>query len=151
VARLLGTDRDAAFVKGLAPSAKELRLDLRLRFLPQPEIDALCRVAVAGVFPYTRFSAQSGAATLAAGWGLPVIVTDVGALAELAVDERMLVAAGSVAALAAAMNHILGQPDALRLRAVQYAHCTAFAWPKVAERHADLYANLLRGSGIRPA
>lgn len=142
VARLLGTRRQAEYLHGLVPQARELRLDLRLRYLSNEEIDALCRIGSGGAFAYTRFSGQSGAATMAAGWGLPLIVSRLGALGELAIDEQVRVIPDSIDDLARAIDHLLSRHDEATLRERQRERCVAISWPIVAARHADLYSRI---------
>jgi len=144
IARLLGTDRDAARLR-CALDAPDLRSRVHLRegFQPDADIDALLRVSDLAVFPYVRFASQSGAACRAAGMGRPVLVSDVGGLPDLAIDRSWIVAAGDVGALSAALLDRLGSPGLRESRQRQIDHVKCYDWANIAASHAGLYRDLV--------
>ena len=146
--------RVAAFMLGTGRTAREIttlledrelrhRVILREQFLPDEVIDACCRVADVAVFPYDRFSGQSGAATRAAGWGLPLVVSRVGALPDLAVDERFVCMPGDDAGLARILVSFLSDSGrSADARKEQLARVEPFCWDHVAQQHLAMYSEL---------
>jgi glycosyltransferase involved in cell wall biosynthesis len=65
-------------------------------FLPDEMIDSLVRVSEFSVFPYEKFESQSGAACRAVGLGSPVLVSSVGGLPDLVIDESWIVEPGNL-------------------------------------------------------
>jgi glycosyltransferase involved in cell wall biosynthesis len=63
-------------------AAERLPVEVLDRAVPEAEVPALFAGAALAVLPYGEFHAQSGVLHLAIGYGLPVVVTDVGALGE---------------------------------------------------------------------
>ena len=97
------------------------------------------------MFPYRAELDQSGALLRALGAGVPAVVYDVGGLAEPV--ERFgagrVVPAGDVAGLAAALDELLGDSDALaRARAGALAAREALTWDASAAGHLALYRSL---------
>jgi len=144
VARRLGTDSYAELLKGkLASPALAGRVHLIEGFLPDNTIDALLRVADLAVFPYEKFSSQSAAACRAAGMGCPVLVSNLGGLPDLAMDNTWLVEPSDTAGLVQQLSFKLDLDD-LRseLRQAQLRKVAAFDWRKVGSQHAALYREL---------
>ncbi len=85
------------------------------RWVSEAEIDGFFRQASLVTLPYTSAS-QSGVAAIAAGYGLPVIATRTGGLPEQISDGEtgLLVAPGSAAELAAAIERLLDDPALAR-------------------------------------
>lgn len=144
VAHLLGTRRVAHELKALLEDETlARRVVFKEGFIEDGEIDALCRIAELGVFPYERFSGQSGAATRAAGWGMPLLVSDVGGLPDLVPNASCVVQPGDAHQLAERLLALLGDPSELdELRHLHKSHLASAAWEHVAEQHAILYSNL---------
>ena len=119
------------------------RIEWRLGYLPQAEVDRLMRDATLAVFPYRGGESASGALATALGHGRPAVVSDV--LGEL-VEEH---GAGTVVpredpgALAAAIRELLDDPAALN-RAFQGTEAArrALSWDAIAETHERLYSDL---------
>ena len=119
------------------------RVILRDQFVPDDVIDAYCRIAAVAVFPYDRFSGQSGAATRAGSWGTPLIVSRTGALPSLAIDDDFIVRPGDCDALAHTLERLLGgQPGLPEIRQRQLARITPFYWDQIAVQHATVYREL---------
>jgi glycosyltransferase involved in cell wall biosynthesis len=118
------------------------RVEWRLGFLPDAEIGELLQQAAAVVLPY-RHAGASGVLATALGRGRPVVVTDVGGLAETVREygAGLVVPPDDVDALAAACRAVLADPipsyrGALAARA-------ALGWEAAAEAHERLYEELL--------
>jgi glycosyltransferase involved in cell wall biosynthesis len=81
----------------------------------------------------------------AAACGTPSIVTDVGGLPEVVapLDRSLIVGAGDVPALAARIADAAN--GALPSRGETRAFAETFSWPKLAERHRELYRRLRAG------
>jgi glycosyltransferase involved in cell wall biosynthesis len=90
-------------------------VELRDRRIADDEAEALFRSAAALVLPY-RDATQSALAAAAYAFGVPVILTEVGALPEYVVpgETGWLVPAGDAGALAAALQEALADPARLR-------------------------------------
>lgn len=124
------------------------RIDWRLGYLPEQEVERLMRDATLAVFPYRGGESASGALATALGHGRPAVVSDV--LGEL-VEEH---GAGAVvpredhAALAAAIRGLLDDSAALEraFRGTEAAR-RALSWDAIAEAHERLYSDLLARVG----
>jgi glycosyltransferase involved in cell wall biosynthesis len=81
---LAGAFPDAAFSREIRDrvAAERLVVEILDRVIPESEIPALYGGAALAVLPYTEFHAQSGVLHLALAYGVPAVVTDVGALGE---------------------------------------------------------------------
>jgi glycosyltransferase involved in cell wall biosynthesis len=120
------------------------RIDWRLGYLPDREVDQLMHDATIAVFPYRGRASASGPLATALGHGRPVVATDV--LGEI-VEEfsaGIVVPQDDPAALAAGINHLLDDPAALEeaFRGTERARA-ALSWSAIAEAHERLYADLL--------
>ena len=122
------------------------RIDWRLGFLPEAEVDELMREAAAVVLPYRRTDA-SGVLATAIGHGRPAVVTDVGSLGETVRDfgAGEVVPPGDHEALAAACARLLGDPKVLEAayRGALAAR-EALTWDAAAEAHERVYEGVLR-------
>lgn len=68
--------------------SRRVPIDLRARFLTEPEVDELFVTHSAVVLPYTRaFRAQSGVIYDAIAYGMPVVASTVGGLGDLMVEH----------------------------------------------------------------
>jgi glycosyltransferase involved in cell wall biosynthesis len=121
------------------------RVEWRLGFLPEAEIDRALAEATVAVFPYRAELDQSGALLRALGAGVPAVVYDVGGLADpvRAFGAGRVVGAGDVDGLAAALEELLGDADALAAaRAGAEAARDALTWDASAASHLALYRSL---------
>lgn len=101
-------------VAGRGPTAFELT-DRRVRFeasyVPEAELEAFFGSMSLAVLPYTEAS-QTGAGSTALGYGIPIVLSRVGGLADLALDDTYLVDPGDERALAAAIvRHVDDGPE----------------------------------------
>jgi glycosyltransferase involved in cell wall biosynthesis len=112
------------------------------RYLPIEDIGPLVRTATVVALPY-RSGTASGVLQAAYAFDRPVVVTDVGSLAE-AVDDGetgFVVPAGDPAALAAALLKVVSDPDeaaAMGNRAGRVAR-ERFGWGPIARTVLDTY------------
>lgn len=123
------------------------RIDWRLGFLPDDEVERVLADASVVVLPYRRWVDASGVLALAVGHGLPIVASDVGNLGET-VEEfgaGEVVPPDDVAALAAACVRLLSD-DGRRTNAVRGALRAreALTWEAAAGRHEALYAELVQ-------
>jgi glycosyltransferase involved in cell wall biosynthesis len=151
-ARLIVAGDPLDAVEPVQQLARELgvasRIDWRLGYLPDAEVEALMRQATVAVFPYRGGESASGTLATALGHGRPAVVTDV--LGEI-IEEY---GAGSVVAredpdaLAAAVKRLLDDPEALAdaFRGTERAR-QALSWDAIAEAHERLYADLVARVG----
>jgi len=143
VANILGTRNDAKVIRRqLLDHVLAKRVRLVEGFVPDDQLDALIDGAELAVFPYVSFASQSGAACRAAGRGCPVLVSDVGALAELAMSPNWIVSPADSSGLAAALIDRLGDVAQTDCRAAQRQHVRLLGWPGVAQAHVLLYQSL---------
>lgn len=145
VAKMLGTRKVAQQIKTmLGNSSLNSRVILRNQFIADDVIDACCRIAEVAVFPYDKFSGQSGAATRAASWGTPLIVSRTGALPSLAIDDDFIIRPGDCDALAQKLERLLSGSIPLKeIRGRQIARIEPCYWNQVAEQHAAVYRELV--------
>jgi glycosyltransferase involved in cell wall biosynthesis len=128
------------------------RVEWRLTFQSETDIDSLMAEADLVVLPYRRRADASGVLASALGRGRPVVASDVGNLGEtvegFAAGE--VVPPEDVGALAAACVRLLTDADA-RERAVEGTRAArkALTWEVSAELHEKLYASI-REPGLPP-
>ena len=118
----------------------------RLGYLPEAELDRALGESTVALFPYRPELDQSGALLRALGAGVPAIAYDVGGIAEPVrrFGAGRVVAPGDIGGLAAAIEELLGDPDALAAaRAGANAAREALTWEASAAAHLELYRELL--------
>jgi glycosyltransferase involved in cell wall biosynthesis len=95
-------------------AARDARVEVELGYASAARKDELYAAADLVVLPYTSFSSQSAVLQDAYAHGVPVIVSDVGALGETVRAEHTgwVVAPGSAGELATALEGALGDPAA---------------------------------------
>jgi glycosyltransferase involved in cell wall biosynthesis len=121
------------------------RVDWRLGYLPQSELDRALSETTVAVFPYRAELDQSGALLQALGAGVPAVVYDVAGLGEpiRRFGAGRVVQAGDVEALSRAVGELLGDPDALAAaRAGADAARRELTWSAAAAQHLALYEEL---------
>jgi glycosyltransferase involved in cell wall biosynthesis len=121
------------------------RTEWRLGYLPQSELDRALGDATIAIFPYRAELDQSGAMLQALGAGVPVVVYDVGGLAEPV--ERFgagrVVPAGDVEALTEAARGLLSDGAALAAARAGAERARAeLTWDASAAAHMALYREL---------
>jgi glycosyltransferase involved in cell wall biosynthesis len=122
------------------------RVEWRLGYLPEEDVDRAHAEATVAVFPYRPEIDQSGSLLRALGSGVPAVAYDVGGLAEPI--ERFgagrVVPAGDVEGLAAALRELLDDPAALaRARAGAERARAELTWDASAQAHLDVYRELV--------
>lgn len=121
-------------------------------YVPSAEVAAWMELADVAAFPH-REVFQSGVLQVAAAFGVPVVASRVGATPEVIRDGEtgLLVPPEDPAALAAALDRLLGDPAlARRLGAAAAEDArTRLAWRHVAREVLDTYRELL-GEEVRP-
>jgi glycosyltransferase involved in cell wall biosynthesis len=132
-------------VQPVAPTPNG-RVEWRLGYLPETEVDRAHGEATVAVFPYRPEIDQSGSLLRALGAGVPAVVYDVGGLAEPV--ERFgagrVVPAGDVEGLAAAIRELLEDESALAAaRAGAERARETLTWDAAAAAHLELYRELL--------
>jgi glycosyltransferase involved in cell wall biosynthesis len=141
-ARLLVAGDPAMPLDGLRAAE---RVEWRLGYLPQPELDRALGDATVALFPYRAELDQSGALLQALGAGLPAVVYDVGGLAETvrAYGAGRVVPAGDIDALTAAVADLLGNSEQLAAaRAGAERARDELTWDRAAADHLALYREL---------
>jgi glycosyltransferase involved in cell wall biosynthesis len=137
-------------VAPLRKLAKELgvgeRVEWRLGFLPEDEVENALSEAAVVVLPYRQRVDASGVLALAVGHGLPVVTSDVGSLGETIAEfgAGEVVPAEDFEALAAACVRLLadeGKRDEAVRGAVRARD--ALTWDAAAAQHEALYKELV--------
>jgi alpha-maltose-1-phosphate synthase len=138
-------------VAGRGPEASSLpaddRIDAMIGYVPEDRLDELLARASLVVLPYLEGS-QSGVGSFAVSRGVPVVVSDVGSLPELALDERFVVAPGDVGALARTLLTYIEHPPQLRADVLEHARAH-LSWDVAAKKSLDVYADVVETPGIR--
>ncbi|CAN5268504.1 hypothetical protein BH20ACT13_BH20ACT13_16120 [soil metagenome] len=136
-------------VAGSGPEASHVpddhRIELRQGYVPEAELDTLFGEATIAVLPYVEAS-HTGVGTYALGRGVPTIVTDVGALGEIAVDSRFLVPPRDADLLSQAILRHLDHDQKLRQSMLLFAR-ERLSWDACARQGLDLYESLVPASG----
>jgi glycosyltransferase involved in cell wall biosynthesis len=141
-ARLLVAGDPAMPLDGLRDAE---RVEWRLGFLSQGELDRALGDATIAVFPYRAELDQSGALLQALGAGVPAVVYDVGGLAEpiRVFGAGRVVPAGDVEALTAAVRSLLESPAELAAaRSGAERARGELTWDAAAAAHLALYRTL---------
>ena len=122
------------------------RVEWRLGYLSDDQIDRALSETTVALFPYRPEIDQSGALLRALGAGVPVIAYDVGGLAEPVrrFGAGRVVPPGDVDALADAVRELLEDPGALeKARGGAERARNELTWEASARAHLELYRELL--------
>jgi glycosyltransferase involved in cell wall biosynthesis len=141
-ARLLVAGDPAMPLDGLRGAE---RVEWRLGYLPQAELDRALSESTVAVFPYRAELDQSGALLQALGAGVPAVVYDVAGLGEpiRAYGAGRVVPAGDVEALTEAVRELLSDSAALAAAREGADHARReLTWDASAARHLELYREL---------
>jgi glycosyltransferase involved in cell wall biosynthesis len=141
-ARLLVAGDPAMPLDGLRSAE---RVEWRLGYLSQAELDRALSETTVAVFPYRAELDQSGALLQALGAGVPAVVYDVAGLGEpiRAYGAGRVVPAGDVEALTEAVRELLGDSEALAAaRAGAERARRELTWDASAAQHLELYREL---------
>lgn len=127
------------------------RVSLIPRYISEGEVGSLLAEASLVALPYTQAS-QSGVGLLAISAGVPVVVSDLGALPELAHDPSFVFEAGNQRALADAILRHLDHGPEVRSAVLRHAE-SRFSWQRAAQLTTELYGELTtqNGSSTSPA
>jgi glycosyltransferase involved in cell wall biosynthesis len=132
-------------VAGRGPAAAQVPEDPRIRrlfgYIPEEDVDGLFREASLVAAPYTEAS-QSGVVALAVARGIPAVVSDQGALPEVALDPSFITPAGDAAALGRALVAHLGDDITVRA-AVHRMAVERLSWCAAADLSLAFYEELL--------
>jgi glycosyltransferase involved in cell wall biosynthesis len=123
----------------------EARVEWRLGFADDDEVDRAHGESAVAVFPYLPELDQSAALLRALGSGVPAVVYDVGGLPEPVREfgAGRVVPAGDVDALAAALDELLSDEHALAAARAGAARARdALTWERAAAAHLELYREL---------
>ena len=107
------------------------RISLISRYISENEVEGLFAGASLVVLPYTQAS-QSGVGLLAIARGVPVVVSDLGALPELAYDDSFVVEAGNARMLSATILRHLDDGAEVRDAVLRHAQ-DRFSWDRAAQ------------------
>ncbi len=135
-------------IAGAGPSARlvpnDRRISLIPRYIPEDEVGTLLAEASLVALPYTQAS-QSGVGLLAIAEGVPVVVSALGALPELACDQSFITEPGNAQALAEAILRHLDDDGDVRARVLDHARAR-FSWEEAARKTTELYRELISSS-----
>ncbi len=133
-------------VCGKGPATGDLpddpRVEARLEYIPEADVDPLFAKASLVVLPYTDAS-QSGVGTMAIARGIPAIVSEIGGLTDLVIDDPFSVPPGDSSALADAIVRHVDHGDGVRIEVLRLAN-ERLGWDSVGLAAADLYRGVLR-------
>ena len=137
-------------VAGSGPAARlvpaDPRISLRATYISEDEVGTLLSAASLVVLPYTQAS-QSGVGLLAIGHGVPVVVSDLGALPDLAYDPSFVCEHGNPRALAQDdQRHVRRRSLDVRHAGLVTHARSHFSWEHVAKLSTDMYCELARES-----
>jgi glycosyltransferase involved in cell wall biosynthesis len=121
------------------------RVEWRLGYLPQSELDRALGEGTVALFPYRPELDQSAALMQALGAGVPAICYDVGGIAEPVrrFGAGRVVPAGDIDALTEAARELLDDPQALAVaREGARRARESLTWSASAEAHLELYREL---------
>jgi glycosyltransferase involved in cell wall biosynthesis len=132
-------------VAGKGPAARHVPEDRRVslipRYIAENEVDELFAEASLVALPYTQAS-QSGVGVLAIAAGVPVVVSRLGALPELAYEPSFTFEPGNTAALANTILRHLDDEREVRGAVLRHAQ-SRFSWDHAAQLSTQLYRGLI--------
>jgi glycosyltransferase involved in cell wall biosynthesis len=116
------------------------RVQLERRYLPESELGSFFASVSLSVLPYTEAS-QTGAGSVAIGHGVPIVVSRVGGLPDLALDASYVVSPGDPQALAAAILDHIDDGAAVRGRVLSELGRPR-SWESAAAQSLEVYRTL---------
>ncbi len=114
------------------------------RYLPESELAQFFGSVSLVVLPYTQAS-QTAVGGVAAGYGVPAVVSGVGGLADLTLDRSYVVPAGDDGQLADAILAHIDDGAAVRERVLREIAAPR-SWEAVAAQSLELYESVLNGA-----
>ncbi|MGD9810499.1 MAG: glycosyltransferase family 4 protein [Sphingobium sp.] len=123
-------------------------IDLHAGRLDQKDLEEMVKGCAAAILPY-HDATQSGVIASALGVGRPVIVTDVGELANAVGDAGLIVPPRNPVALAKAGRRLVDEPGLLeRLEWAVTARVEGeLGWEQIAARTEDFYSRMIARTG----
>ncbi len=114
------------------------------QFIEQTKLLSYLNISKYAVFPYLSFESQSGAASLAAGHGCPIITTGVGGLNELAISDEYISPDLTAKSFSKLLEKNIFQYDK-KLKCSQIEIAKTKSWSHSAEKHILHYKNISTG------
>ena len=150
---IAGTPQDSdgmTYLQELLKLTTRLSLDDHVRFntkfIPEERVPIYFSAASAIVFPYTESVGASGPIHNYAGYGIPIVVADVGYhMRESIGGNVLLFKAGDSKSLAKRLEEILSDDNlATRLRQSQVSYAQRETWRRAANRTVGYYQKVLK-------
>lgn len=111
-----------------------------LHYIPAAEVHQFFTVADLALLPYRNFDSQSGVGSSAMAFRLPMVVTNVGGLPDLAPDPCCVVPPDNPEALAEAVTMLLNTPTLLSEMTRKMATLSEkFSWAQITQTTLDVY------------
>jgi glycosyltransferase involved in cell wall biosynthesis len=128
----------------------EANVVTRLEYIPSSEVHRFFFASDLVLLPYRHFDSQSGVGGTAVSFRKPLIVTRVGGLPDLVLDQRAIIPPADPAALAQAINRCLGSPARL-MKMASDADTVAqrLSWNGIAKRTIAVYESLITKKGSK--
>lgn len=126
---------------------QDARIDRVAGYLPEQEIDRFFAGVSVMALPYTQAS-QSGAGSLAIGRGVPAVVSRLGGLPDLVLDDSYVAQPGDDARFAEALVAHLDDDESVRRRIIDDV-AGPRSWDAVASLTLGEYAHALQRLGER--
>lgn len=157
--RVVDADREAVLVVAGMPwkggdwikrMTRELKLEnhvvLRLQFIHPDKLPLYFESADVVALPYSHFDAQTGVGLYTLYFEKPVVVTRVGGLPDLVLDDSVVVPPKNSRALAEAILKVVGNPTFMaKLGEDSKTLKGEMGWEKITEQTGEVYEALLRG------
>ena len=131
-------------IAGSGPSTFPLadsRVQIERAYVPEAKIADFFTATSLLVLPYTEAS-QTGAGSLAVGYGVPVVASRVGGLPELTLDETYLADPGDDVSLASAIVRHIHDDGRVRARVLSEV-ATPRSWDAVSQESIAIYEELV--------
>jgi glycosyltransferase involved in cell wall biosynthesis len=121
---------------------RDPRVQFERRYVPENEIHDLFRKTSLAVLPYIQAS-QTGVGSIAVGFGIPIVASDVGGLPDLTLDRSYRFPAGDAVTLARRIIQHIDDGSEVRERVLE---CIAGprSWDAVAARSIGVYERIAR-------
>jgi glycosyltransferase involved in cell wall biosynthesis len=145
IANLLGLKKESDLIKKKLQNLIDKKKVVYFPgFLSDEDIASLILASEICIFPYERFESQSGAACKAVGMNTPVLVTNVGGLPELSIDESWVAMASSFESLSSKLKLKILDVESCKIKHNFQDRLEHMSWQSVAENTAHLYLDLLK-------
>jgi glycosyltransferase involved in cell wall biosynthesis len=117
------------------------RVHLERGYLPEDQLPSFFAQSSLVVLPYTH-ATQTGAGSLAVGYGVPVVASATGGLPEITLDQSYLCTPGDDSSLAAAIVRHIDDGLDVRERVLDQV-AGPLSWDSVALRMLEVYETLV--------